>query len=85
MSHYKAYLIALDGHHIKAVDLECVDDDEAKMRAEQMAAKRNVADRSPRLDTRITLRGRENHQRQNGGGAVRGLGMVQSACRPLSA
>jgi len=27
MSHYKAYLIARDGHHIKAVDLECVDDD----------------------------------------------------------
>jgi hypothetical protein len=37
MSHYKAYLIALGGHHIKAVDLECVDDDEAKIRAEQMA------------------------------------------------
>ena len=36
MSHYKAYLIAPDGHHIKAVDLECVDDDAAKMRAEQM-------------------------------------------------
>ena len=31
------------------------------------------------------LRGRENHQRQNGGGAVRGPGMVQSACRLLSA
>jgi hypothetical protein len=36
MSHYKAYLIARDGHHIKAVDLECVDDDAAKKRAEQM-------------------------------------------------
>jgi hypothetical protein len=36
MSHYKAYLIARDGHHIKAVDLECVDDDAAEKRAEQM-------------------------------------------------
>jgi hypothetical protein len=36
MSHYKAYLIARDGNHIKAVDLECVDDDAAKKRAEQM-------------------------------------------------
>jgi hypothetical protein len=37
MSHYRAYLIARDGHHIRAVDLECVDDDAAKKRAEQMA------------------------------------------------
>ncbi len=37
MSHYRAYLIAPDGHHIKAVDIECVDDDAAKKRAEQMA------------------------------------------------
>ena len=42
MSHYRAYLIALDGHHIKAVDLECVDDDTAKRRAEQMADGTNV-------------------------------------------
>ena len=37
MSHYRAYLIDRDGHHIKAVDLECVDDD-----AEQMADRTNV-------------------------------------------
>ena len=42
MSHYKAYLIAPDGHHIKAVDLECVDDDAAKIRAEQMTDISNV-------------------------------------------
>lgn len=42
MSHYKAYLIAADGHHIKAVDLECLDDDAAKKRAEQMTAVSNV-------------------------------------------
>ncbi len=42
MSHYKAYLIAPEGHHIKAVDLECVDDDAAKMRAEQMTNVNNV-------------------------------------------
>ena len=42
MSHYRAYLIAPDGHHIKAVDLECVDDDAAKKRAEQMADGTNV-------------------------------------------
>ena len=42
MSHYRAYLIARDGHHIKAVDLECVDDDAAKKRAAQMADVANV-------------------------------------------
>jgi len=42
MSHYRAYLIAREGHHIKAVDLECVDDDAAKKRAEQMADGTNV-------------------------------------------
>ncbi len=42
MSLYKAYLIAPDGHHIKAVDLECVDDDAAKIRAEQMTDASNV-------------------------------------------
>ncbi|MBR0970907.1 MULTISPECIES: hypothetical protein [Bradyrhizobium] len=36
MSNYKAYLISPDGHHIKAVDLDCVDDDAAKRRAEQL-------------------------------------------------
>jgi hypothetical protein len=33
MSHYRAYLIANDGHHIKAVDFDCVDDDAVKKRA----------------------------------------------------
>jgi len=42
MSHYKVYLIARDGDHIKAVDLECVDDDAAKKRAEQMTDVSNV-------------------------------------------
>lgn len=42
MSHYRAYLLARHGHHIKAVDLECVDDDAAKQRAEQMACGTNV-------------------------------------------
>ena len=42
MSHYRAYLIAPDGHHIKAVDLECVDDNAAKKRAEEMAVGSNV-------------------------------------------
>jgi hypothetical protein len=42
MSHYRAYLIAPDGHHIKAVDIECVDDDAAKKRAEQMSDSSNV-------------------------------------------
>jgi hypothetical protein len=43
MSTYRAYLIARNGHHIKAVDLECVDDDAAKKRAEQMADGTNVS------------------------------------------
>ena len=42
MSHYRAYLVARNGHHIKAVDLECVDDDAAKKSAEQMANGTNV-------------------------------------------
>ena len=42
MSTYRAYLIARNGHHIKAVDLECVDDNAAKKRAEQMADGTNV-------------------------------------------
>ena len=42
MSHYRAYLVACNGHHIKAVDLECVDDDAAKKRAAQMADGTNV-------------------------------------------
>jgi hypothetical protein len=42
MSLYRAYLIAPSGHHIKAVDIECIDDDAAKKRAEQMADGSNV-------------------------------------------
>jgi hypothetical protein len=42
MSLYRAYLIACDGHHIKAVDLECVDDDAAKKRAALLADGTNV-------------------------------------------
>lgn len=42
MSPYRAYLIARNGQHIRAVDLECVDDDAAKKRAEQMADGTNV-------------------------------------------
>jgi hypothetical protein len=36
MSNYKAYLISPDGHHIKAVDLDCADEDAAKKCAEQL-------------------------------------------------
>jgi hypothetical protein len=36
MTHYRAYLIGHDGHHIQAVDINCTDDDDAKKRAEQM-------------------------------------------------
>jgi hypothetical protein len=42
MSNYKAYLISRDGHHIRAVDLECVDDDSAKRLAEQLTDFSNV-------------------------------------------
>ena len=36
MSSYKAYLISPDGHHIKAIDLDCVDEAAAKTCAEQL-------------------------------------------------
>jgi hypothetical protein len=42
MSHYRAYLIEARGHHIKAVDFDCVDDDAAKERAEQLVDGRDV-------------------------------------------
>lgn len=42
MANYRAYLIARDGHHIKAVDLNCTDDDDARRRAEQMVDDHNV-------------------------------------------
>jgi hypothetical protein len=38
MAHYRAYLIGCDGHHIKAVDLNCTDDDDAKKRAPNASA-----------------------------------------------
>jgi hypothetical protein len=36
MAHYRAYLIGRDGHYIKAVDLNCNDDDAAMKRAARM-------------------------------------------------
>ena len=36
MSSYKAYLISPDGHHIKAIDLHCIDEAAAKKCAEQL-------------------------------------------------
>jgi hypothetical protein len=42
MAHYRAYLIGCDGHSIKAVDLNCTDDDAARKRAEQMVDGHNV-------------------------------------------
>jgi len=41
MSHYRPYLIA-GSHHIKAVDFDCVDDDAAKERAQQLVDGRDV-------------------------------------------
>jgi hypothetical protein len=38
MAHYRAYLIGCDGHRIKAVDLNCTDDDDAKNRAPNASA-----------------------------------------------
>jgi hypothetical protein len=51
---------------------------------EAMTAKRNVADKSPRLDARITLRGSEITHHRTVARAGRRLRIVQSACRPLS-
>jgi hypothetical protein len=42
MAHYRAYLIGCDGHSIKAVDLNCTDDDAARKRAKQMVDGHNV-------------------------------------------
>jgi hypothetical protein len=42
MAHYRAYLIDPDGHHIKAVDINCTDDDDARKLAEQMVDGHNV-------------------------------------------
>jgi hypothetical protein len=42
MAPYRAYLIDRDGHHIKAVDINCTDDDDARKRAEQMVDGHNV-------------------------------------------
>jgi hypothetical protein len=49
-----------------------------------MAAQRNVADKSPSLDARITLRGSEITHHITVARAVRRLRIVQSARRPLS-
>ena len=49
-----------------------------------MTAKRNVADKSPSLDARITLRGSEITHHITVARAVRRLRIVQSARRPLS-
>jgi hypothetical protein len=51
---------------------------------EAMSAKRNVADRSPRLDARITLRGSEITHHRTVARMVRRLRIVQSVSRPLS-
>jgi hypothetical protein len=51
---------------------------------DDMAAKRNVADKSPSLDARITLRGREITHHRTVARPVRQLRIVQSARRPLS-
>jgi len=42
MAHYRAYLIGRDGHSIRAIDLNCTDDDDARKRAEQMVDGHNV-------------------------------------------
>ena len=42
MAHYRAYIIGSDGHSIKAVDLNCTDDDAARKRAKQMVDGHNV-------------------------------------------
>jgi len=42
MAHYRAYLIGRDGHSIRAIDLNCTDDDDARKHAEQMVDGHNV-------------------------------------------
>jgi hypothetical protein len=42
MSNYKAYLISPDGNHIKAVDLDCADEEAAKKCAEQLTDFSNI-------------------------------------------
>ena len=42
MSNYKAYLISPDRHHIKAVALDCTDEDAAMKCAEQLTDFSNV-------------------------------------------
>jgi hypothetical protein len=51
---------------------------------DDMAAKRNVADKSPSLDARITLCGSEITHDTTVARMVRRLRIVQSARRPLS-
>ena len=36
MAHYRAYLVGQDSYFIKAIDLECEDDDAARKRAKMV-------------------------------------------------
>jgi hypothetical protein len=36
MAHYRAYLVGHDSYFIKAVDMDCEDDDDARKRAQKM-------------------------------------------------
>lgn len=36
MAHYRAYLVGQDSYLIKAVDMDCEDDDAARKRAKKM-------------------------------------------------
>jgi len=42
MTHYQAYLVGQDSYFIKAVDLDCEDDDAAMKRAQKMVDGHNV-------------------------------------------
>lgn len=57
---------------------------ELRPRVDDMAPKRNVADKSPSLDARITLRGSEITHDATVALMVHRLRIVQSARRPLS-
>ncbi|MBR0868949.1 hypothetical protein JQ633_01155 [Bradyrhizobium tropiciagri] len=37
MRNYKAYILGEDGHIIGRLDLECIDDDDAKLQARKLA------------------------------------------------
>ena len=42
MAHYRAYLVGQDSYFIKAIDLDCEDDDAAMKRAQKMVDGHNV-------------------------------------------